>query len=131
MTRKRFICRIKDGIKFTSAVLILLGLMTATWLQIGLPIPATADDVRRLDRSQLQTAIKVQLQIETRLDDKIFDLEWKLNQLQAKKNATDSDKIMERMLLKKIRERKSMKDMETAERVAYKDQLIRLKAVKE
>ncbi len=123
---KKWFCRIKKGVRFTTGVFVLLGMIVGAWLQLGFPVPATAEDVKRLSKGQATIGLKVQLEVEKDLRREISAQEWELKKLEATPSLHPHSIEYKRHLTKEIKELKSQLEMETAQRNAYKMQLQRL-----
>lgn len=83
--KSRFYCRLKKVGKFVTGFSLCLTAISALWIQFGLPIPATAGDLKKVTARQAEIGIKVQLQTERDIRRDLFDLRWKLRELENEK----------------------------------------------
>ncbi len=125
---KKWFCKIKKGVRFTTGVFVLLGMVVGAWLQLGFPVPATAEDVKRLSKGQATIGLKVQLEVEKDLRREISAQEWELKKLEAAPSLHPHSIEYKKHLTKEIKDLKAQLDLETAYRNAYKAQLQKLEA---
>lgn len=127
-SKKRLYCQIMKGFKFTAGFFALLTVFTGFWIQFGFPVPATAEDVRKLSKGQADIGIKVQLQAEKQIRGELFDLKWRLRALRKhmKINQGKDDLEMEKYLEQQIGELTALETTERNRREAYKEQLQKL-----
>ena len=125
MTRKaKLFCEARKFIRFAIAVLTLVGMMAAAWVQLGGPVPATAEDVEKLSAGQARLGIKVQLTAEKALRKELSDAEFNLLVLQNQGKKDQTSMLLRQHLLNKIREIKAQQELERSQRQAYRDQLL-------
>ena len=126
-TLKTLYCRVRKAVKFTVGVFGLIAMFCAAWVQLGFPVPATAADVKELSKGQAQIGIQVQLQAEKAIRRDLFDLRWKLREIQASNahNGNPRDQEFEKYLEQQIIELEALEQHEHDLRNEYKEQLQR------
>jgi len=117
--------QIKNAVKFTTGFFALLGMFVTAWIQLGFPLPASAEDVKRLSKGQANIGIKVQLQAEAQIRRDLFELRWKLREVQAEAK-TRKNKDFQKYIEQQIDELEALEKLENGRRNAYKEQLQRL-----
>ncbi len=116
--------QIKSAVKFTTGFFALLGMFVTAWVQLGFPIPASAEDVKRLSKGQANIGIKVQLQAEAQIRRDLFELRWKLREVQAEAK-TQKNKDFQKYIEQRIVELEALEQAERDQRTHYKEQLQR------
>lgn len=122
MKKKPLLEQIINAVKFTTGFFALLGMLVTAWIQLGFPLPASAEDVKRLSKGQANIGIKVQLQAEAQIRRDLFELRWKLREVQAQAKTTrnrDFQKYIEQQII----ELEALAKLESDQRQQYKEQL--------
>ena len=109
--------------KFTTAFIASMMAFGALWVQLGFPVPASAEDIRTLSKEQAKIGIRVQLQTESSLRREIFQLKWELRRVTEAKNPTADTLALKRTLEAQIVELEFKETEEQKLRARYKRQL--------
>ena len=115
-------------IALIAAVFALPAVIAAFWTTLGLPIPATAADLEKLDKNQATLAIEFYRDRENDLETRKREYRWRLMAVQ--KNAP-SDVVQQHNLVKWIAELDTQIYAAHAKRVEFENRKLELEKSKE
>lgn len=124
MKKKLWLEQSINAVKFTTGFFALLGMLVTAWIQLGFPLPASAEDVKRLSKGQANIGIKVQLQAEARIRRDLFELRWKLREVRGQAR-TNKNRDFQKYIEQQIVELEALAKLESDQRQQYKEQLQR------
>ena len=106
-----------------TAVLTFLGLVANYWTDLGLPVPASAADVDKLDKNQATLAIEFYRDRENDLEMRKFEYSWRLMAIQK---SNPGDAVQQQNLMKWIAELDNQITVAHAKRVEFENRKLEL-----
>jgi len=112
--------KLKTELAIAISIFTIIGIMATAWIQLGFPLPASAEDVRVLTKGQAKLGIEVYKEREKELRREKRQLQWKTKD--AIKNKAPSEQIQ--MMEEQVEELQVEQQEATSTRKQYEQQYI-------